>query len=263
MANKKTRFVATVDDVNREIFFITERKNGDLVIALKYAGPSALNKEITLMLQDKFWICSSPVSSGVTFKQEYRLEDGILRKDAASVLPGPEGLIWPAFMYAPSNPRIPEYECKPKKGDTVVSVTRYDPKGVKLIVCPIIVGKDTADLVLQGFHTQRHCFTSFDVVVARAFMVGDSYAFGEKVLFIANAETGSYSVPSSRTEEGIVSHGSVDLTQEMDAGVYSIREKYLSQVKKLFNLDPGKDAHLISEMERATDHFGINPPPVD
>jgi hypothetical protein len=263
MAVKKTRFVSTVDDVDREIFCITERKNGNLMISLKYAGATALVSDGALTRQDKFSIYSSPASPRITFKQQYRLEDNVLCENAALVLPGPEGLIWPAFMYAPPDPRIPGYECKSKKGDTIVSVTRYDPKGVKLIICPIIVGKYVADLVLQGFHTQRHYFTSFDVVIARAFMVGATYAFGEKALFIGSAETDDKRVLSSRTEGDFVSYGSADLTRQMDAGIYSIREQYLNQVRKLFNLTVEKDAALISEMERVTDHFGINPPPVD
>lgn len=190
MAETKTRLAVTVDRVDRELFSVLDKKNGDLMITVKSAEEFELGHSNTFVgvKQHRFSVHTSPQSPGNTLTCTTEDVDGIVVKTSAFALPSRQGLCWPLFALLCPSLRADRYLVKPRAGDRMRVIDRYNPDRGTLVYFVIITSKQLVTL-----RPDKRCFsthviqcTNFCVHVWHTFLTAPSINQGGYALFVTS-----------------------------------------------------------------------------
>lgn len=165
----KRRVVVPREGHARELLCILERKNGDLLVALKFAPQFEDDTEI---VNQHYSVHLSPNSDppGHLVKHTLKLADG--REYTTSQFRYREPYVFRTLLYARVAPLLGDrYISRPRDGDTVLPLCDVDIGRGTLFYSVAVMSKDADSpaVVDLGLQDTRIEFTHFDIHIAFGF----------------------------------------------------------------------------------------------
>ncbi len=210
--SSKIRLTIEVNEVDRELFSVVERKSGDVMIFVKAAvdvspGEGAEFQEVK---EQRFSVHVSPKSPGHTVKQTLRTARGqittsalvmprsLTARSAGGIILKPKSqFCWPIFMVRPPSLENERYLSKPKPADRRISIGSFSPKLANLVYMVIVTSPDILDIPITRDRTnlQTLPFSRFNVHVMHGFSIAPTVGVGDFVTFATSQQRADGDIP--------------------------------------------------------------------
>jgi hypothetical protein len=158
MPDKKNRIVVPIGKRDRQIFSVTERKNGDLLVALRvmknFEHPARGDVELREM---RFSLHRSPQSEigGRTYKNTTVLKDGTEIDMAAFVLPSMEDRYFPVFGHRVQDLKRKKYDPSSGALKDIVRLPKYNIEKQTLVYVLYASPPEAQDVEIPPYQTIR------------------------------------------------------------------------------------------------------------
>jgi hypothetical protein len=245
----KTRFTVEVDGFNRELFSLSEKKDGDIMLFIKSAREIATSSGGTheAVGEQRFSVHVSPKSIGHTLKQTLRTRSGVtttsalvlprryLEKTASGLVVGPaQQFCWPIFMYRPPILDLDRYDSKPKPADRKIDIGSMNPNLSSLVYMVVATSPDVTEIPQTRNRTFSHTVKCrvFNIHVVIGYSLAPSIPQGEFLTFVTSTMQQSWT-PSKIVRSPRTSHQPSIIEAEFFRGFGLLRDKYASDFAEL------------------------------
>lgn len=169
MAKLRTRVVVSWSGIDKELLSITERPNGDLVIAPKDLPGHGVMPTGLQIRQKRYSIHRSQKSSGFLIKQTYDLSDGSRSDGAQFRRPGPDGNIALVFTKTVQRLDSERFDARPQRADRIVNLYEGDIDDHLLFYSLIVTEPGKSEGNSTNFKKNVIRFRHFDLVFLSGF----------------------------------------------------------------------------------------------
>lgn len=239
---RKTRVVVDIDGQQRELFAVEERKNGDVMLYVKWSrqmstSDGADHEDLT---EQRFSIHVSPKSAGHTIKQTVKtskvttttsalvLPNEVRRKTQGGIYPDKEkSFCWPVYMGRPPRLDVGRYDCKPRPADQILSLGAMKPTLSNVVYMVVVTypNVSTIEEVRGRTRVQTIGFEKFNVHIVYGFSLAPSVPFGDFLTFTTGPQLEEGQAPPSGRRPHR-SYGMRAIEGEFFRGIGILRDRY-------------------------------------
>lgn len=245
---RKTRVVVDIDGQQRELFAVEERKNGDVMIYVKWSRQmsTADDADHVDLAEQRFSIHVSPKSAGHMIKQTVKsskvttttaalvLPNEVRRKTQGGIYSDKERFFcWPVYMVRPPRLDSGRYDCKPKPADQILSLGLMKPNLSNVVYMVVVTypNVSTIEEVRGRTLVQTISFEKFNVHVVYGFSLAPSVPFGDFLTFTTGPQLAEGQLPPSGRRPHR-SYGMRAIEGEFFRGFGILRDRYRRHIKQ-------------------------------
>lgn len=236
----KTRFVALIDGVEREIFSVVERQNKDIIVMSGtprfWENPDG---SLTKFGEQHYSVHTSNNGVDVTITQKTTLSDGNQHSNVAYIKGTKNALVWPIYAR-----RVPIFEdnsrlLKARKKDTVIRIGKFSYSSANFLYSIFVTRSDfdIETIRVKEANFYQAFFNEFSIVVITNYLNLPSLVQGD-VTGMATSNTvvnGEFS--ENHTQLDVSSQEPCQMINIHQVLLIRLKDKMLGRISKLLNGD--------------------------
>lgn len=167
----RTRFTVLLNEEHRALFSVEERADGDLIVFISsedYFSDISSDRPVSeadRYAENRVSVHRSKISDGRTVKHTMRTISGATHKTYSFIRNSKNNLCWPIFSRSVPSLAAPQYNHRPKKKDTSVSLGFLDENFSTFIYHVLVMSLNRDPPVFLESRMKYHDFRFFRLVI--------------------------------------------------------------------------------------------------